>query len=169
MSHAKVHDKKVFSAILRPCDWQTTHLASIPIAFPDAIAHISLYAQEQRILAVAKSIRILLATQMLVDKPVGQMDLSQWLLWQFYGNGGTHCPYFVIGQYALKYIRQAHAGVLFHLFDLQTGHAIAEYIIGSHTSIEINELLHVIAPSRTTPSNVQGIATRERPPQLSIK
>jgi hypothetical protein len=53
--------------------------------------------------------------------------------------------------------------VLFHLLDLRAAHAIADYTIVSHNSQRLANLLQIIAPTKTTPLEVLGTASRERP------
>ena len=131
---------------------------------PQPITHLSLYAQEQQISATARAIRKQLAALILAGQQAGPMSLLQWLLWQLYGNGGTSCPYFVVKQYALKYIRSSeHTGVFFQLLDLRTGQVIANYAISSHNSTRLTPLLRIIAPSCTAPLYVLGVAMRKHP------
>ncbi len=161
---AKTYDVKVLSLLLRPCAWQKTSLAYVPLVLSDAITHRSLYAQEQRILEAARGIRTLLTSMVLKGKQDGPMSLLQWLLWQLYRNGRNNCPYFVVQPYALKYLRPSgNAGALFQLFYLSTGHVIADYSIGPYSSTRLTELLRIIAPACTVPGDVQGVAMRERP------
>ncbi|MBV9710337.1 MAG: toll/interleukin-1 receptor domain-containing protein [Ktedonobacteraceae bacterium] len=161
---ARTYDVKVQSLLLRPCAWQKTSLAYVPLVFSDAIEHLSPYAQEQRILQAVGSIRALLASMILKGKQDGSMNLLQWLLWQLYRNGRNNCPYFVVHPYVLKYMRPAgNAGALFQLFHLRTGHAMADYSIGPNSSKRLTELLRIIAPECTVPGDVQGVAQRERP------
>jgi serine/threonine protein kinase len=155
---------KILSLLARPCSWQKTPLAHIPQVLPNPITHHSLYAQEQQISAAARAICKQLVALLLAGRQAGPMSLLQWLLWQLYGNGGTICPYFVVKQYALKYIRSSgHTGVYFQLLDLRTGQVIADYSISSHNSTRLTSLLRIIAPSCTTPLYVQGVAMRKRP------
>lgn len=164
VGRAGIRGVKMRSLLLRPCAWEKTSLARILLAFPEAIKHPSLYAQELRILEAAKSIRVLLANLMLMGKQTGPMNLLQWLLWQLYGSGGIDCPYFVVGQYALRHVRSSgSAGVLFHLLDLSAAHTVADYTIASHNSKRLTSILNVIAPTKNTPLEVQGLASRERP------
>jgi hypothetical protein len=164
VGRAGVRGVKMRSLLLRPCAWEKTCLAHILLAFPEVIKHPSLYAQELRTLEAAKSIRIQLANLMLMGKQTGPMNLLQWLLWQLYGSGGIDCPYFVVGSYALRHVRSSgNAGVLFHLLDLRAAHAIADYTIASHNSQRLANLLQIIAPTKTTPLEVLGTASRERP------
>jgi serine/threonine protein kinase len=155
---------KILSLLARPCSWQKTPLAHIPQVLPNPITHLSLYAQEQQISAAARAIRKQLAALILAGQQAGPMSLLQWLLWQLYGNGGTSCPYFVVKQYALKYIRSSeHTGVFFQLLDLRTDQVIANYSISSHNSTRLTPLLRIIAPSCTEPLYVLGVAMRKRP------
>src|SRR5262249_46992349 len=148
-------DMGILSVLLRPCNFgrdsllstnpSIRHLAHIRMIPKDAIAHLSVYAQEQSILEVAREIRKHLTTLILANNNCitlndgGSMNLLQWLLWQLYGNGHRICPYFIVGRYALKYIRTSGfgAGVVIHLLDLQDYQTamcsldMAEYIIGS--------------------------------------
>jgi serine/threonine protein kinase len=167
---ARTHKARISMLLSRSCSWLETSLAHIPLALPDVIMHPSLYAQEQRILEAAKSIRSQLVTLILQGMHAGPMSLLHWLLWELYGDGGSVCPFFVVGQYALKYIRpSAHAGVLFHLFDLQTRHAVASYSIESHNSARLADVLRVIAPNCTVPLDVQGTATRARAAKTAMR
>ena len=164
IEQTRAHGVRVQSLLLRACAWQKTSLAHVPLVYPDAIAHLNLYAQEQCILEVARSICVQIASLVLTGKRDGPMNLLQWLLWRLYRNDGNHSPYFVVEQYVLKYIRPSgHAGALFRLFHRWTGHAIADYSIGTRSSTRLAELLHIIAPTCTVPEDVQGIAMRERP------
>lgn len=161
---AKTYDVMVQSLLLRPCAWQKTSLAYVPLVSPDTIMHRSLYAQEQRILRAAGSIRALLADMILKGKQVGPMSLLQWLLWQFYRNGRNNCPYFVVQPYVLKYIRPAgNTGALFQLSHLRTGHTLADFSLSLNSSRRLAELLRLIAPGCTVPGDVKGVAQRERP------
>jgi hypothetical protein len=161
---AKTYDVKVQALLLRPCTWQKTSLAYVPLVFSDVIMHLSRYAQEQRILQAAANIRALLASMALKGKQDGAMSLLQWLLWQFYRNSRNNCPYFVVQPYVLKYVRPAgNAAALFHLLHLHTGHVIADYSIGLNSNKRLTELLRIIAPGCTVPSDVQGMARREIP------
>ncbi|HZR40716.1 MAG TPA: serine/threonine-protein kinase [Ktedonobacteraceae bacterium] len=154
----------VLLVLLRQCSLagsRLTHLRTIP---DDAVAHLSLYAQEQRILEVARTIRTHLVTQLLTGKSSGPMNLLQWLLWQLYGNGHATCRYFLVGRYALKHVRPAGlASILLHLLDLQKGRMTAEYLVGPVRCRDLSHLLHVVAPSVVDPAAVQGIATRQKP------
>jgi hypothetical protein len=130
----------------------------------DSIAHRSLYAQELRILEVVKVIRKHLAEIVLAGNTIGPMNLLQWLVWQLYGDGRTSSPYFVVGSYALKYVRPSGlASMLLHALDLQNGRAVAPYIINVRDHHTFTNLLQAIAPSRTRLEAVQGIAFRDRP------
>jgi serine/threonine protein kinase, bacterial len=161
---AKTYDVKVQSLVLRPCAWQKTSLAYVPLLLSDTVIHLSLYAQEQRILQAANSIRALLATMVLKGKQDGPMNLLQWLLWQLYRNGRNNCPYFVVPPYVLQYIRPAgNAGALFHLLHLRTDHVLADYSIGPNSSKRLTELLRIIAPGCAVPGEVQGVAMRDHP------
>jgi hypothetical protein len=161
---AKTYDVKVQSLLLHPCAWQKTSLAHVAMVLSDAITHLSLYAQEQRILEAAGNIRALLVSMVLRGKQDGPMNLLQWLLWQLYRNGRNNCPYFVVQPYVLKYIHPSgNAGALFQLFHLRSGHVIADYSIGPNSSTRLTELLRTIAPLCTVPADVQGVAMRERP------
>lgn len=164
LNRVGTHKVKVLSLLARPCTWQKTPLAHIPPVLTDPITHLSLYAQEQQIAAAARAIRKQLASLILAGQQEGPMNLLQWLMWQLYGNGGTICPYFVVKQYALKYIRSSgHTGVFFQLLDLRTGVAVADYAINSHNSARLTPLLRTIAPSCTAPLYVLGVAMRRRP------
>jgi Serine/threonine protein kinase len=155
---------KMLSLLARPCAWQHTPLAHVPQVLTNPIMHLSPYAQEQQILAAAGAIRKQLVALILVGQQAGPMNLLQWLMWQLYGNGGTSCPYFVVKQYALKYIRSTgNAGVFFQLLDLTIGQVIADYSINSHNSARLTHLLRIIAPSCTAPLYVLGVAMRKRP------
>jgi len=80
-----------------------------------------------------------------------------------YGKGHLSCPYFVVGHYALKYIRTSGfgGGVLIHLLDLQDYQTLAEYIVGSLDRRDLTDLLQTIAPSATSLETVQGFALRD--------
>jgi serine/threonine protein kinase len=155
---------KILSLVAHPCAWQKTPLAAIPQVLPNPITHLSLYAQEQHISAAARAIRKQLAALLLAGQQAGPMNLLQWLMWQLYGNGGTSCPYFVVQQYALKYIRPTgHTGGFFQLLNLRTGQVMADYSISSHNSTRLIPLLRIIAPSCTAPLYVLGVAMRTHP------
>ncbi|HEY4388667.1 MAG TPA: protein kinase, partial [Ktedonobacteraceae bacterium] len=135
LDRVATHEVKILSLLARPCSWQKTPLASIPQILADPITHLSLYAQEQQISAAARAIRKQLTAFLLAGQQPGPMNLLQWLLWQLYGNGGTSCPYFVVKQYALKYIRPSgQTGVLFQLLNLRANQVVADYSISSHNS-----------------------------------
>jgi serine/threonine protein kinase len=156
--------RKVLSILARPCAWQQTPLASVPLILSHPIMHLSLYAQEQQIAAAARAIRKQLTALMLAEQQAGPMNLLQWLMWQLYSNGGTICPYFVVKHYALKYVRPSgNTGVLFQLLDLQMDRVIADYAIDSHNSSRLTSLLRTIAPSCPAPLYVLGVALRKRP------
>ena|GEM_PF-1873092 len=160
---------EILAVLLRPCKLNVStnpslrRLAHIRMIPKDAIAHLSVYAQEQSILEVARAIRNHLITRMLADDNDGSMNLLQWLLWQLYGKGHLSCPYFVVGHYALKYIRTSGfgGGVLIHLLDLQDYQTLAEYIVGSLDRRDLTDLVQTIAPSATSLETVQGIALRD--------
>jgi serine/threonine protein kinase len=155
---------EVLSVILSPCSLAGTRLEQTRVTPEHAIAHLSSYAQEQRIVEVAKAVRSLLVQVILAGKSSGPMNLLQWLLWQLYGNGLSSCRYFLVGHYAIKHIRPSGlAGILLHLFDLRKGRAVAEYLIGPLRCKDLLELLHSIASTTTDPERVQGIATRRKP------
>jgi len=161
--------RKVLCAILSACAWQETRLASIPLISSDVIMHSSLYAQQLQILAIARRICAALALLLLPEKKTGTMSLSQWLLWQFYGNGAQHCPLFTVNQYTLLYARSlGRGGLLFNLFDQHAGYVVGEYIIESLASTSIAHILQIIAPAAHTPDAVQGIAQRERPAHVTL-
>jgi len=165
--------------LLRPVTALSTNLersrlADIKMISKDVIAHVSLYAQEQSILAVAKTIREHLTQFLLpianndhvIFSDGGSMNLLQWLLWQLYGKGHYICPYFVVSPFVLKYTRTSGfgAGVLIHLFDLQDYQTIAavpplgEYIVGLPNGSDLTYLIQRIAPSALSPETVQGVA-----------
>jgi serine/threonine protein kinase len=153
----------VLSLLLHRCAWQQTDLVDVPLAFPDALTHRSLYAQELRLVEAARSVFKQLVSLMMMGKPTGSMNLLKWLLWQLYGSGVIDCPYFVVGRYALKHVRSSgRTGMLLHLIDLQTAQTIADYPITSHTSMRLTGLLHTIAPSHLTPLDVEGVALHEQ-------
>jgi hypothetical protein len=155
---------KILSLLARPCSWPKTPLAHIPQILPTPIMHLSHYAQEQQIAAAARAIRKQLTALILNEQRAGPMNLLQWLMWQLYDNGSTICPYFVVKQYALKYIRSSgHTGVYFQLLDLRTGQVIADYAISSHNSKRLTSLLQIIAPSCAAPLYVLGVAMSKRP------
>jgi hypothetical protein len=165
--------------LLRPLAALSTNLersclANIKMISKDVIAHVSLYAQEQSILEVAKTIRGYL-TQLLL--PIADnnhvtfgdgrsMNLLQWLLWQLYSNGHHICPYFVVSPFILKYIRTSGfgAGVLIHLLNLQDYQPVVavpplgEYIVGLPNGSDLTYLIQRIAPSALSPETVQGVA-----------
>jgi serine/threonine protein kinase, bacterial len=152
---------KLLSVLLHPCSLQGSRLARVSTVPEDAIAHLSRYAQEQRILEVARVIRKQLIPLVLAGKWVGTMNLLQWLLWQLYGNGRTTCPYFAIGQHILKSVRASGlAGIVIHLFDLQKDRVVHEYLIGPIRCPDLKLLLLAIAPSLSDPETVQGIASQ---------
>ncbi len=155
---------KVLSVLLYPCAVEKTRLAHTRMVPEDSIAHLSLYAQEQRILEVARVIRRFIVEVMMAGKEAGPMNLLQWLMWQLYGNGLNSCPYFLIGHYALKAVRSSGlAGMLLHLFDLQKDRMLREYLIGPLRCPDLPLLLQVVASSQTDATRVQGLATRKRP------
>ena len=159
---------KVFSVLLRPCDWQASVLTQIPMITDGAVAHLSVYAQEQRVQLTAKALHTQLSNILLASARSGPMSLAQWLLWQLYGNGGRSCPYFVVGNYALRYVRPSgRDGVVFYLYDLQRGRAIADYIVGTHNRMHLATLIEVLAPTRSDPEQVQGVAMRV-PPEVLV-
>ncbi|HEX3639953.1 MAG TPA: serine/threonine-protein kinase [Ktedonobacteraceae bacterium] len=163
---------------------ERSRLADIKMISKDVIAHVSLYAQEQSILEVAKTIRGHL-TQLLLpiadNKHVTfgdgrSMNLLQWLLWQLYGNGHHICPYFVVSPFVLKYIRTSGfgAGVLIHLLNLQDYQPVAavpplgEYIVGLPNGSDLTYLIQRIAPSALSPETVQGVALPDNSQRLLL-
>jgi tRNA A-37 threonylcarbamoyl transferase component Bud32 len=164
LDRSNAQDASVLAIMLRPCDLEGTRLARVKIVPEDAIAHLSRYAQEQRILETARVIRKQLIMLMMKGHTTGPMNLLQWLLWQLYGNGRTTCPYFQIGPYAIRHVRPCGlAGILLHLLDMQKDRMVREYLIGPLRCPDLTYLLQVIAPSTTDPESVQGIAFRNHP------
>lgn len=166
----KLHDTqqaRVLSIVLRPCAWDQSDLARIKTIPEDSVTHLSIYAQEQRILEAAKEIRRLVAIAALRGKTTGNMNLLQWLLWQLYGEGRKFCPYFKAdsSRYALQHMRSAGlAGVILNLIDLQQERVVNEYLIGTlNNSPDIRHLLTMLAPSSTDPEEVLGTASRRYP------
>jgi serine/threonine protein kinase len=158
----EAQDTPTLSIMLRPCTLAHTRLANLRTIPDDAIAHLSLYAQEQRSLEAAREIRTQLVALLTGRKRYGPMNLLQWLLWQLYGNGLASCRYFIIGRYALKHVRPAGmASILIHLLDLQKGGTIGEYLIGPVRCDDLTSLLRIIAPSALDPQTVAGIARRQ--------
>jgi serine/threonine protein kinase len=156
---------KVLSVLLYPCAVEKTRLANTRTVPQEPVAHLSLYAQEQRILEVARVVRRLIVEVIMAGRESGPMHLQQWLLWQLYGNGYTGCPYFLIGPYMLKAVRPSGlAGMLLHLYDLRNEHMLHEYLIGPLNCADLPRVLQVIAPAHTDAARVQGLATRKRPP-----
>lgn len=154
----------VLSIILSPCVLAGTRLEQIRATPGDTVSQLSFYAQEQRILEVAKAIRAHLVQAVLAEKKSGPMNLLQWLLWQLYGDGLRTCRYFLVGPYAIRHVRPSGlAGILLHLCDLRTGRVVAEYLIGPLCCKDLSQLLGMIASTTTAPAMVQGIATRRRP------
>jgi serine/threonine protein kinase len=154
-------DASVLAVMLRPCDLGGSRLTQVKTVPEDAIAHLSSYAQEQRIVDVAKTIRRMLVTLMMEGHTTGPMNLLHWLLWQLYGSGRTSCPYFQIGHYALRHIRSAGlASAVIHLLDLQKERFVGEYLIGPLRCADLTYLLRTIAPSLSDPEYVQGTALR---------
>jgi hypothetical protein len=152
------------AVLLHSCNLGESRLAQVKVIPEGSVAHRSIYAQEQRILDVAKAIRKLLANVLIAGQYIGQMNLLQWLLWLLYGSGSASCPYFVVGDYALKYVRPAgFTGVLIHVLDLKNSRIVAEHVVGSHTNADFSDLLHSIAPSNSQSETVQGIALRDKP------
>jgi hypothetical protein len=150
---------------LRPCTLAGSRLAQL-LTLPekDSIKHLSLYAQEQRILEAAKAIRIQLVSLLLPTKRNGPMNLLQWLLCQLYSDGHATCRYFAVGDYVLQHIHPVGlAGVLLHLFQKQRERPIAEYVIGPLQCRDLTLLLDVIAPTCAAPEEVQGNASRYHP------
>lgn len=157
---------RILSIVLRPCAWEQSGLEHIKTIPEDSVTHLSSYAQEQRILEVAKEIRKLLATAALRGKTMGPMNLLQWLLWQLYGDGRKSCPYFKVGtgRYALQHMRPTgQGGILLHLLDLQQERIVTEYLIGPLNGPDLRHLMAMLAPSATDPEEVQGIASRRYP------
>jgi hypothetical protein len=158
---------RVLSIVLRPCAWEQSDLDRIKTIPEDSVTHLSIYAQEQRILEAAKEIRRLVAIASLHGKTSGAMNLLQWLLWQLYGEGRKLCPYFKpdTGRYALQHLRSAGvAGIILHLIDLQQERFVNEYLIGPlNNSADMRHLLAMLAPSSTDPEEVQGTASRRYP------
>jgi serine/threonine protein kinase len=153
----------VLSIKLSPCLLAGTRLEHMRTTPEHTIAHLSFYAQEQRILEVAKLVRSLLVQQLLAGKSSGPMNLLQWLLWQLYGNGLSSCRYFFVGPYMIKHVRPSGlSGILLHLFDLRKDHIVAEYMIGPLCCRDLLRLLHSIDAPTTDSATVQGIATRSR-------
>ncbi|GCE03495.1 serine/threonine protein kinase [Dictyobacter aurantiacus] len=170
LARAATGDGKVLAYLVCPCAWQTSKLGSIALALPETIAHPSLYAQEQRIVAVARSIRLQLVAQMLQGTQAGPMNLLLWLLWQFYSNGGNVCPYFVVGGYAIKYMRASQfTGILFSVSDLQSGQEIMSYTLDVHNSTRLSDLLALVAPQCASPVEVLGIAMSALPQLTEIQ
>jgi serine/threonine protein kinase len=166
----KQHDAqqaRVLSIVLRPCAWDQSDLARIKTIPEDSVTHLSIYAQEQRILEAAKEIRRLVAIAALRGKTAGTMNLLQWLLWQLYGEGRKFCPYFKAdtGRYALQHMRSSGlAGIILNLIDLQQERIVNEYLIGPlNNSPDMRHLLAMLAPSSTDPEEVQGTASRRYP------
>ncbi len=170
----KQHDiqqTRVLSIVLRPCAWEQSDLDRIKTIPEDSVTHLSIYAQEQRILEAAKEIRKLVAIASLRGKTSGAMNLLQWLLCQLYGEGRKLCPYFKAnsGRYALQHLRSAGlAGIILHLIDLQQERIVNEYLIGPlNNSADMHHLLAVLAPSSTDPEEVQGTASRRYPSNVT--
>ena len=183
--------RPLLGVLLRPCSagygtlstnpsvHRLAHIRTIP---KDAIAHLSVYAQERNILEVSREIRKHLTTLTLRGNKGESMTLLQWLLALL--NGHHSCPYFIVGHYALEYIRTSGfgAGVVIHLLDLQhyrtaavcslgiptassmsRSSELAEYIVGSPDRRDLTSLLQTIAPPglTTSPETVQGVAVRD--------
>ena len=166
---AKTRNARMQALLLRPCAWQKTSLAHVPQLLPHPVTHLSSYAQEQRILEAANGIYKQLIDLILVGRQAGPMNMLQWLLWQLHCDGGLHCPYFVLEQYTLKYVRPSgYAGALFQLIDRGMGQTTADYVIGAPNSVRMTALLRAIAPSASLPQEVQGIAARAYPLQLEV-
>ncbi|HTI15962.1 MAG TPA: protein kinase [Dictyobacter sp.] len=162
MNDASGSDARILPFLLYPCNWQHTGLSSLPVLNADSIAHASLYAQELRIVAAVKNIRMQLVSRILVGMRAGTTNLLKWLLWQLYGNGGSYCPYFVVGRYMLRCLRSSgQTGMLFRLIDLQTDHTIGEYTLSSHNSTRLAGLLQIIAPTRVAPFEIEGMARQQ--------
>lgn len=158
---------EALSVVLQPCKPDQGRLASIPMMPDDAILQLSMYAREQRILEVARFIRKLIVRRLVSGKKVGPMNLLQWLLWQLYGQGFTTCPYFQIGNYALKNHRSSGlAGIMLHLFDLHRERLLGEYLIGPLECTDLQRLLQTIAPTASDAQAVHGRASRGKPARL---
>jgi hypothetical protein len=157
--------------VLRPCAWEQSDLARIKTIPEDSVLHLSRYAQEQRMLEVAKEMRKRLAVAALRGKTAGTMNLLQWLLWQLYGDGRKSCPYFKVetqagaGRYAIQHLRPTgQGGILVNLIDLYQDRIVAEYLIGPLNGPDLRHLLSMLtASSSTDPEEVQGIASRRHP------
>jgi serine/threonine protein kinase len=158
---------RTLSIVLRPCAWEQSALTRIKTIPEDSVTHLSRYAQEQRILEVAKEIRKRLAVAALQGKTAGTMNLLQWLLWQLYGDGRKSCPYFKVGtgRYALQHMRPTgQGGILLHLLDLQQERIVTEYLIGPLNGPDLRHLLSMLTSSSSTdPEDVQGTASRRYP------
>jgi hypothetical protein len=170
MERYKARETELLSVILRSCAYKSSSLAQIRSIPKDAVAHLSPYAQEQRVLEVAQAVRTLLVARILDGRQSGPMSLLQWLIWQLYGNGLETCRYFLTGKYAIKHIRPAGvAGILLCLFDLQQGRAVSEHLIGPLRCKDLTHLLRALAPFTTDPEAVHGSATNRRPTQSFLQ
>lgn len=182
LHQSRTRPARMLSIVLRPCAWEQSGLAHIKTIPEDSVTHLSRYAQEQRILEVAKEIRKRLAVAALQGKTAGTMNLLQWLLWQLYGDGRKSCPYFKVemrvgtqvgtrvgtqvraGRYVLQHLRPTgQGGILLHLLDLQQERIVAEYLIGPLNGPDLRHLMAMLAPSATDPEEVQGTASRRYP------
>ncbi|GHO42780.1 hypothetical protein KSX_09430 [Ktedonospora formicarum] len=150
---------------LRPCTLSGSRFSQLPILpEEDSIKHLSLYAQEQRIVEAAKAIRTRIALLHLPKRPNGRMNLLQWLLYQLYGDGRAVCRYLAIGDYTLQHIQPVGlAGVLLHLYHKSKERPIAEYVIGPLHCRDLSLLLNVLSPSDPDPEEIEGVASRNQP------
>jgi len=171
LDRAETGDASVLIVMMRPCDLGEGRLSQVKVVPRDgAIAHLSRYAQEQRILETAKIIRVLLVTVMMQKRVTGPMNLLQWLLWQLYGNGHVTCPYFQIGHYVIRHVRPSGlAGILTHLLDVQKDRVMGEYLIGPLRCADLTYLLHILDPAISDPEGIWGIALRNHPHKTSMK
>ena len=97
------------SVHLRACHVPGTRLGAVRSVPEDTVAHSSLYAQEQRVLEVAKEMRRLVVMRIMHGRKAGRMSLLDWLLWQLYGYGEGTCPYFTYGTFFLRNMRPFRA------------------------------------------------------------
>ncbi|BCL80646.1 serine/threonine protein kinase [Ktedonobacteria bacterium brp13] len=139
-------------------------LASVKIIPAEAIAHKSLYAQEQHILEAAKILRRQLILLLLRGRTKGDMNLLHWLLWQLYGDGLAICRYFTSGHYTLKHISQSGlAAINLQLLDRQHESRGKLYLIGPVYCDDLKQLLQIIAPLTMDPEQIYGTATHYLP------